>query len=64
MFHVLFHSMQEVEEDKKRAEKEGMVLQSPKGKAGDLTITINKSTSVSCPVCLQRCFYIQNSCEI
>ncbi|XP_038864980.1 coiled-coil domain-containing protein 9B [Salvelinus namaycush] len=42
---ALMKRYQEVEEDKKRAEKEGMVLQSPKGKAGDLTITINKSTS-------------------
>lgn len=42
---ALMKRYQEVEEDKKRAEKEGMILQSPKGKAGDLTITINKSTS-------------------
>ncbi|XP_041703487.2 coiled-coil domain-containing protein 9B isoform X1 [Coregonus clupeaformis] len=42
---ALMKRYQEVEEDKKRAEEEGMALQSPKGKAGDLTITINKSTS-------------------
>lgn len=42
--------IQEVEEDKKRAEEEGMALQSRKGKAEDLTITISKSTSVS--VCM------------
>lgn len=36
-----------MEEDKKRAEEEGMALQSRKGKADDLTITISKSTSVS-----------------
>lgn len=46
---VIFPSgfMQEVEEDKKRAEEEGMALQSRKGKADDLTITISKSTTVS-----------------
>lgn len=38
---------QEVEEDKKRAEQEGMALQSRKGKVDDLTITINKSLAVS-----------------
>lgn len=39
--------LQEVEEDKKRAEQEGMLLHSRKGKADDLTITINKSSNVS-----------------
>lgn len=36
-----------MEEDRKKAEEEGMALQSKKGKADDLTITISKSTSVS-----------------
>lgn len=36
-----------MEEDKKRAEEDGMALQSRKGKADDLSITISKSTSVS-----------------
>ncbi len=40
--------LQEVEEDKKRAEQEVMPLHSRKGKADDLTITINKSSNVSC----------------
>lgn len=38
--------IQEVEEDRKKAEEEGMALQSRKGKADDLTITISKSTDV------------------
>ncbi|XP_035282226.1 coiled-coil domain-containing protein 9B isoform X1 [Anguilla anguilla] len=42
---ALMKRYQEVEEDKKRAEEEGMALQSRKGKAEDLTITINKSAS-------------------
>ncbi|XP_035608324.1 coiled-coil domain-containing protein 9B-like isoform X2 [Oncorhynchus keta] len=42
---ALMKRYQEVEEDKKRAEEEGMALQSPKGNTGDLTITINKSTT-------------------
>ncbi|XP_070777152.1 coiled-coil domain-containing protein 9B [Enoplosus armatus] len=42
---VLMKRYKEVEEDKKRAEEEGMALQSRKGKADDLTITISKSTS-------------------
>ncbi|KPP61744.1 hypothetical protein Z043_120123 [Scleropages formosus] len=37
--------LQEVEEDKKRAEQEGMALQGRRGKAEDLTITINKSAN-------------------
>ncbi|XP_077395020.1 coiled-coil domain-containing protein 9B isoform X2 [Festucalex cinctus] len=44
---ALMKRYKEVEEDKKRAEEEGMALQSRKGKADDLTITVNKSTSVS-----------------
>ncbi|XP_035023568.1 coiled-coil domain-containing protein 9B isoform X2 [Hippoglossus stenolepis] len=44
---ALMKRYKEVEEDKKRAEEDGMALQSRKGKAEDLTITINKSTSVS-----------------
>ncbi|XP_056867992.1 coiled-coil domain-containing protein 9B isoform X1 [Takifugu flavidus] len=44
---VLMKRYKEVEEDKKRAEEEGMALQSRKGKADDLTITISKSTSDS-----------------
>ncbi|XP_010877233.3 coiled-coil domain-containing protein 9B isoform X2 [Esox lucius] len=44
---ALMKRYQEVEEDKKRAEEEGMALQSSKGKAGDLTITFNKSTRES-----------------
>ncbi|XP_023658077.2 coiled-coil domain-containing protein 9B isoform X2 [Paramormyrops kingsleyae] len=39
---ALMKRYQEVEEDKKRAEQEGMALQGRKGKAEDLTITINK----------------------
>lgn len=35
------------------AEEEGMALQSRKGKADDLTITISKSTSVSFSICYQ-----------
>ncbi|XP_061073522.1 coiled-coil domain-containing protein 9B isoform X3 [Conger conger] len=42
---ALMKRYQEVEEDKKRAEEEGMALQGRKGKAEDLTITINKSTN-------------------
>ncbi|XP_044021442.1 coiled-coil domain-containing protein 9B isoform X1 [Siniperca chuatsi] len=42
---VLMKRYKEVEEDRKRAEEEGMALQSRKGKADDLTITISKSTS-------------------
>ncbi|XP_028995689.1 coiled-coil domain-containing protein 9B isoform X2 [Betta splendens] len=44
---ALVKRYKEVEEDKKRAEEEGMALQSRKGKAEDLTITISKSTSES-----------------
>lgn len=36
-----------MEEDKKKAEEEGMALQGRAGKADDLTITISKSSSVS-----------------
>lgn len=36
-----------MEEDRKRAEEEGMAFKSRKDKAEDLTITISKSTSVS-----------------
>ncbi|XP_027028673.1 coiled-coil domain-containing protein 9B isoform X1 [Tachysurus fulvidraco] len=39
---ALMKRYQEVEEDKKRAEQEGMAMQSRKGKVEDLTITINK----------------------
>uniref|UniRef100_A0A9J8CS72 Coiled-coil domain containing 9B n=1 Tax=Cyprinus carpio carpio TaxID=630221 RepID=A0A9J8CS72_CYPCA len=42
---ALMKRYQEVEEDKKRAEQEGMLLHSRKGKADDLTITINKSSN-------------------
>ncbi|XP_074547428.1 coiled-coil domain-containing protein 9B isoform X2 [Halichoeres trimaculatus] len=42
---VLMKRYKEVEEDKKRAEEEGMALQSRKGKADDLSITISKSTT-------------------
>uniref|UniRef100_A0A1A7WFI3 Chromosome 15 open reading frame 52 n=1 Tax=Iconisemion striatum TaxID=60296 RepID=A0A1A7WFI3_9TELE len=41
---ALMKRYKEVEEDKKKAEEEGMALQSRKGKADDLTITISKST--------------------
>ncbi|XP_061651148.1 coiled-coil domain-containing protein 9B isoform X3 [Phyllopteryx taeniolatus] len=41
---ALMKRYKEVEEDKKRAEEEGMALHSRKGKADDLTITVNKST--------------------
>lgn len=44
---ALMKRYKEVEEDKKRAEEEGMALQNRKGKADDLTITISKSTSDS-----------------
>ncbi|XP_060938112.1 coiled-coil domain-containing protein 9B [Limanda limanda] len=44
---ALMKRYKEVEEDKKRAEEDGLALQSLKGKAEDLTITINKSTSDS-----------------
>ncbi|XP_026790154.3 coiled-coil domain-containing protein 9B isoform X3 [Pangasianodon hypophthalmus] len=40
---ALMKRYQEVEEDKKRAEQEGMAMQSRRGKVEDLTITINKS---------------------
>lgn len=43
---IIFIPFKEVEEDKKKAEEEGMALQSRKGKADDLTITISKSTDV------------------
>ncbi|KAM6969694.1 coiled-coil domain-containing protein 9B [Tautogolabrus adspersus] len=42
---ALMRRYKEVEEDKKMAEEEGLVLQSRKGKADDLTITISKSTT-------------------
>ncbi|KAM7403937.1 hypothetical protein PAMA_004379 [Pampus argenteus] len=44
---ALMKRYKEVEEDKKRAEEDGMAPQSRKGKADDLTITISKSTSDS-----------------
>ncbi|XP_069580380.1 coiled-coil domain-containing protein 9B isoform X2 [Brachyistius frenatus] len=44
---ALMKRYKEVEEDKKRAEEEGMAPQGRKGKADDLTITISKSTSDS-----------------
>ncbi|XP_065111171.1 coiled-coil domain-containing protein 9B isoform X2 [Paramisgurnus dabryanus] len=42
---ALMKRYQEVEEDKKRAEQEGMTLPSRKGKPDDLTITFNKSSN-------------------
>lgn len=42
---ALMKRYQEVEEDRKKAEEEGMALQCRKGKADDLSITISKSTS-------------------
>ncbi|XP_073725962.1 coiled-coil domain-containing protein 9B isoform X2 [Misgurnus anguillicaudatus] len=42
---ALMKRYQEVEEDKKRAEQEGMSLPSRKGKPDDLTITFNKSSN-------------------
>ncbi|KAM3593987.1 uncharacterized protein V6R79_000262 [Siganus canaliculatus] len=42
---ALMKRYKEVEEDRKKAEEEGMALHSRKGKADDLTITISKSTS-------------------
>ncbi|XP_016090423.1 uncharacterized protein C15orf52-like [Sinocyclocheilus grahami] len=42
---ALMKRYQEVEEDKKRAEQEGMALHSRKGKTDDLIITINKSSN-------------------
>ncbi|XP_056282724.1 proteoglycan 4, partial [Pseudoliparis swirei] len=44
---ALMKRHKEVEEDRKRAEEEGMMLLNRKGKAEDLTITISKSTSDS-----------------
>uniref|UniRef100_A0A096MAL7 Coiled-coil domain containing 9B n=1 Tax=Poecilia formosa TaxID=48698 RepID=A0A096MAL7_POEFO len=41
---ALMKRYKEVEEDRRKAEEEGMALQSRKGKADDLTITISKST--------------------
>uniref|UniRef100_A0A1A8D3B2 Chromosome 15 open reading frame 52 n=1 Tax=Nothobranchius kadleci TaxID=1051664 RepID=A0A1A8D3B2_NOTKA len=41
---ALMKRYKEVEEDKKKAEVEGMALQSSKGKADDLIVTISKST--------------------
>lgn len=43
---MVFVTFKEVEEDKKKAEEEGMALQSRKGKADDLTVTISKSADV------------------
>ncbi|XP_052009443.1 coiled-coil domain-containing protein 9B-like [Xyrauchen texanus] len=43
---ALMKRYQEVEEDKKRAEQEGMSLHSGKGKSDDLTITINNEQRV------------------
>ncbi|RXM92013.1 hypothetical protein EOD39_20580 [Acipenser ruthenus] len=45
---ALMKRYQEVEEDKKRAEQEGMSYTPRKNKAEDLTITIKKSPHVSC----------------
>lgn len=42
---ALMKRYQEVEEDKKRAEQEGMTLPSRKGKPDDLTITFSKSSN-------------------
>ncbi|XP_067310999.1 coiled-coil domain-containing protein 9B [Pseudorasbora parva] len=42
---ALMKRYQEVEEDKKRAEQDGMSLHSRKGKLDDLSITINKSNN-------------------
>ncbi|XP_047183178.1 coiled-coil domain-containing protein 9B isoform X3 [Scophthalmus maximus] len=53
---VLMKRYKEVEEDKKRAEEEGMALQSRKGKADDLTITISKSTSQDSRVVVTKPF--------
>ncbi|XP_061897953.1 coiled-coil domain-containing protein 9B isoform X1 [Entelurus aequoreus] len=44
---ALMKRYKEVEEDKKRAEEEGMAVHSRRVKADDLTITINKSTCES-----------------
>uniref|UniRef100_A0AAQ4PZ42 Coiled-coil domain containing 9B n=1 Tax=Gasterosteus aculeatus aculeatus TaxID=481459 RepID=A0AAQ4PZ42_GASAC len=44
---ALMRRHKEVEEDRKRAEEEGMALLNRKGKAEDLTITISKSTNDS-----------------
>ncbi|XP_053701321.1 coiled-coil domain-containing protein 9B isoform X1 [Synchiropus splendidus] len=44
---ALMRRYKEVEEDKKKAEEEGMALHNRKGKADDLTITISKSISDS-----------------
>ncbi|XP_027855734.1 coiled-coil domain-containing protein 9B isoform X1 [Xiphophorus couchianus] len=44
---ALMKRYKEVEEDRRKAEEEGMALQSRKGKADDLTITISKSMDES-----------------
>lgn len=44
---ALMKRYKEVEEDRKKAEEEGMALQCRKGKADDLSITISKTTSDS-----------------
>ncbi|XP_023258491.1 uncharacterized protein C15orf52 homolog isoform X3 [Seriola lalandi dorsalis] len=53
---ALMKRYKEVEEDKKRAEEEGMALQSRKGKADDLTITISKSISQDSRVVVTKPF--------
>ncbi|XP_019130728.2 coiled-coil domain-containing protein 9B isoform X3 [Larimichthys crocea] len=53
---ALMKRYKEVEEDRKRAEEEGMALQSRKGKADDLTITISKSTSQDNRVVVTKLF--------
>ncbi|XP_051243954.1 coiled-coil domain-containing protein 9B isoform X3 [Dicentrarchus labrax] len=53
---ALMKRYKEVEEDRKRAEEEGMALQSRKGKADDLTITISKSTSQDNRVVVTKAF--------
>ncbi|XP_051578803.1 coiled-coil domain-containing protein 9B-like isoform X2 [Myxocyprinus asiaticus] len=52
---ALMKRYQEVEEDKKRAEQEGMSLHNRKGKSDDLTITINKSSNEQRVVTQRSC---------
>ncbi|KAM9842971.1 coiled-coil domain-containing protein 9B [Aulostomus maculatus] len=53
---ALMKRYKEVEEDKKRAEEEGMALQSRVGKADDLSITISKSNTQDSRVVVAKLF--------
>ncbi|XP_033981267.1 coiled-coil domain-containing protein 9B isoform X4 [Trematomus bernacchii] len=53
---ALMKRHKEVEEDRKRAEEEGVMLQSRKGKAEDFTITISKTTNQDSRVVVKKPF--------